>query len=59
MKLIITADLHFGSREAGNASVREIASEIAQSDADALVLAGDGEIDGIRLLSPVAVVKQL
>ena len=41
MKLIITADLHFGSREAGNASVREIASEIAQSDADALVLAGD------------------
>jgi len=41
MKLLVTADLHYGLREAGDASARELAREICATDADALVLAGD------------------
>lgn len=41
MRLLVTADLHYGLRDAGDASTRELAQRICASDADALVLAGD------------------
>lgn len=41
MKLIITSDLHYGLDDRGDLSTRKLAEEIADSGADALVLAGD------------------
>jgi len=41
MRLILTADLHFGKNEAGDASAREMAREINTLGADVLILAGD------------------
>ncbi|MDA1137567.1 MAG: metallophosphoesterase [Planctomycetota bacterium] len=41
MRLILTADLHFGKNETGDASTREMARKINSTGADALILAGD------------------
>ena len=41
MRLILTADLHFGKNATGDASAREMAREINSLGADALILAGD------------------
>jgi len=41
VKVIATADLHFGLREDGDASTRELAIEVCRSDAALFVIAGD------------------
>lgn len=41
MKLVVTADIHYGLRERGDESARRLAEEICSGGGDALVLAGD------------------
>jgi len=51
VKVLATADLHFGLREDGDASTRRIAKLVCESDADLFVIAGDTfalDVDGLH-----------